>query len=89
MHKIDHKLLPAIFCDMFTYNIEVHRHYTRSRNQFRVPIMRLTLCQNTLKYKGVKIWNHFIHLLENTPIIHKFKKNVKEYLNNNNLTFDL
>jgi len=89
MYKIDHRLLPSIFTDMFTYNTEIHRYNTRSQNQFHIPLMRLTVGQNTLKYKGPKIWNNFIVIFENTSFIYSFKTNIKKYLNRNCLPNDI
>jgi hypothetical protein len=80
MYKFDHKLLPETFSNMFSYNTEIHTYNTRLHSYFHVPRMRLTIGQKSLKYIGVKIWNYFVSILGNTPVICSFKKNYKTIL---------
>jgi len=43
---------------LFTKNLEVHNHNTRSANNFHLPITNLTKHQKGANYTGVKIFNH-------------------------------
>jgi len=47
---------------LFTKNLEVHNHDTRSANNFHLPIANLTKYQN-VSHAGIKIFNHLrIHI---------------------------
>jgi hypothetical protein len=43
---------------LFTRNIEVHNHDSRSANNFHLPITNLTKCQKGVYYTGIKIFNY-------------------------------
>ena len=43
---------------LFTHNLEVHNHDTRSANNFHLPIIILTKYQNGAHLAGIKIFNH-------------------------------
>ena len=43
---------------LFTKNLEVHNHNTRSANNFHLPITNLTKYQKGAHYAGIKIFNH-------------------------------
>jgi hypothetical protein len=42
---------------LFTQNLEVHNHTTRSANNFHLPFANLTKYQNR-SHAGIKIFNH-------------------------------
>jgi len=44
---------------LFTKNLEVHNHDTRSASNFHLPISNLTRYQKGAHYMGIKTFNHF------------------------------
>ena len=85
MYKINHKMLPQIFLSMFNQMNETNPHQTRSSSNYRIPQMRIKASQKTIRYMGVKLWNYYIQLVENSKSLSIFKKKVKIFINNNKL----
>ena len=44
--------------DIFSINMEIHDHFTRQSNKFRVPKCNKTTIQTHVRFRGVKIWNN-------------------------------
>jgi len=69
---------------LFTKNLEVHNHDTRSANNFHLPTTNLTKYQNGAYYTGIKIFNYLTALIKNVVNeIQVFKKTLKRFLLDN------
>ena len=69
---------------LFTKNLEVHNHDTRSANNFHLPITDLTRYQKGAHYAGIKIFNHHpTHIKSVGNEIQVFKKALKRFLLDN------
>jgi hypothetical protein len=65
---------------LFTTNLEVHNHNTRSADNFHLPISNLTKYQKA-HYAGIKIFNHPpTHIKSETNGIQVFKNTLKWFL---------
>jgi hypothetical protein len=65
---------------LFTKNLEVHNHDTRSVNNFHLPITNLTKDQKG-DYTVIKIFNYLPTRIENVANeIHVFKKTLNFFL---------
>jgi hypothetical protein len=69
---------------LFTRNLEVHNHNTRSVKNFHLPITNLTIYQGGPYYTGIKIFNylptHIKNIANEMPV---FKKTLKRFLLDN------
>ena len=66
---------------IFTKNLEVHNHDTRSANNFHLPISNLTKYQKGAYYTGIKIFNYLpTHIKNVANEIQVFKKTLKRFL---------
>ena len=78
-----HCLQPAIFDDYYKFVTNISRHCLRSVNDDKLylPFFKKKSRQNSIKYKGVKIWNS---LPKNIRILSfvKFKKSCRQYVKN-------
>ena len=49
--------------DRFSINKEIHDHFTRQSNKFRVPKCNKTTIQTNVPFRGVKIWNYMCNVV--------------------------
>ena len=64
---------------LFTKNLEVHNHDSRSANTFHLPIANLTKLKGT-HYAEIKILNHLpTHIKSVANEIHVFKKALRGF----------
>ena len=69
---------------LFTKNVALHNHDTRSANSFHRPISNLTKYQKGAYYAGIKIFLHFpTHIKNVANEIQVFKKTLKRFLLDN------
>jgi len=69
---------------LFTKNLEVHNHNTRTANNFHRPITILTKYHKGAHYAGIKIFNHLpTHTKSVANEIQGFKKTFKRFLRDN------
>ena len=82
MYKFINGLLPENFHEYFKYVSNVHQHNTRTaRNMCLYPIRSNTkFSKNTLKYKGVEVWNKIPLAIKNLPSIKLFCSQLKALL---------
>lgn len=73
-----------ILSHLFTQNLEVHNHGTRSANDSHVPFTRLTKYQKRAHYVGIKIFNLLSSVIKSVVNeIQVFKKTFKRFLLDN------
>ena len=80
MYKFHKGLLPDIFDEIFTPNKYIHTHFTRQSELLHVPINKSILVNQSLRYKGVEIWNKIKPVLPEESTYTKFKSVLYEYL---------
>jgi hypothetical protein len=69
---------------LFTRNLEVHNHDTRSAKNFHLPITDLTIYQKVAYYTGIKIFNYLpTHIKNVANEIQVFKRTLKIFLPDN------
>ena len=69
---------------LFTRNLEVHNHDTRSANNFHLPIINLTKYQKGGHYAGIKNFNHLpTHIKHAANEIRDFKMTLRKFLLSN------
>ena len=78
-----HCLQPAIFDDYYKFVTNVSRHCLRSVNDDKLdlPLFKKKSRQNSIKYKGVKIWNSLPKNIRTLSFV-KFKKSCRQYVKN-------
>ena len=83
MHHHSTQTLPSSLSSLFTKISNIHRRYTRSvaHNDLYLPKFSNNRYQNSIRYKGVKIWNSIPCDLRNQPYP-KFKLIYKNVLLN-------
>ena len=84
MFKIYKGHSPILLQDMFRLNVNINN--TRQMYNYILPLFRLNICQNSFRYKGVKMWNYIINHVNTNMSIMTFKKYVKQHLRNNDIS---
>ena len=79
MFKFENRFLPNIFDNLFCQNITKYNYYTRQRNRLIIPKTRTVLCQKTIRYVGVKVWNYLCKTMKFDCTIISFKRILKQY----------
>ena len=83
MFKFVNGLLPDIFIQYFKRNLAIHQFNTRNKNNFVLPFCRLTLKQNnSVIYKGSKLWNELDSTLKNVNMTSSFRSKFKKHIVN-------
>ena len=81
MYKFKNDLLPENFQDFFKYVSTIHTHDTRTAsNMCLYPIRAKTnFLKNTLKYKGVEVWNSIPIAIKKLTSVKSFSNQLKSY----------
>ncbi len=82
---IQHKL-PSMFNEMFQLNQNIHEHYTRQQNKLHVPRPNTTAVSKSIRYRGVFLWNTLSTNFKTNVTLFTFKKELKRYLLDNDIT---
>ena len=65
---------------MFSINKEIHDHFTRQSNKFRVPKCNKTTIQTNVRFRGVKVWKYICNVVYHDCSWSCFKCTLKECL---------
>lgn len=60
MYKISKHSCPSMLKLIFENYVISHEHHTRKLHKYSVPFLRLTICQKSIKYKGIIVWNYIV-----------------------------
>ena len=72
--------IPTSISDKFSLNTDVHTHNTRGSSNFHLPKIRTCVSQNSVFFKGPKIWNGLPSCLKNIKCSKVFKMRLKLFL---------
>ena len=86
MFKFHHYKLPLMFYAFFTRNTDIHDYPTRQEQHLHVPLTRTHLTSSCVRNMGVKVYNHFYDILDLNCSYYTYKKNLKQYLIENEIT---
>ena len=84
MYKFHHSRLPDIFSGFYTHNHEIHDHNTRQYGLLHPPKIKSF---SIIRAKGVKTDNYFSKYIDHNCSISIYKKRLKVYIIENNITF--
>ena len=77
MFKCHINQAPAVCQDLFISNTSIHSYETRTRHHLHVPKAKLLVFNNSVRVKGVAIWNKMLALINVECSIGVFKNSVK------------
>ena len=83
VYKFLHQLLPACFNKFFQRNSEIHSRRTRQSNDLHLPLFRKSICKQSLKFVGVKLWNEIPDEIKQSKTLGQFKKRLRYHFLNN------
>ena len=86
MFKFNSGSLPIIFANMVKRNLDFHRYNTRNKSNFLISKYKLSLCQQSMKFTGVKVWNYITDKVDLECNIFRFKMKLKYFLLDNDLS---
>lgn len=81
--QIKNKKLPEYLCNLVISNADVHNYPVRNRNDFRLPYCRTNRTQNSLMYKGLKMFNDMPDIIKMETNENFFKRKMKCYVKEN------
>ena len=85
MFKYSHGDVPVSVSQLFRTDNEYHNYNTRNCARIHAPVGTTEASYRTFGYRGIHIWNHILQKINTNTSYPCFKKNVKIYMQNNNL----
>ena len=73
MYKLYHGLIPSIFRCIFAVNSATHDYGTRRKDHNKVPKVKLEVVKNSVRYRGVTIWNMILQNIDIATFFQYFK----------------
>jgi len=83
MFKFYKNMLPSVFNSLFSMNVNVYN--TRQENNLYVPRGKTAAIYNTIRFKGVHMWNLYHKEIGISCTLFTFKRNLKTLLINNSI----
>ena len=80
MYNYFNGLLPPLFTNLFSKNMDYHQYNTRDSAKIRLPFLRYETSRRSLLYAGPKHWNSLNHELKICPSLANFKYKYKNQL---------
>lgn len=80
MYKLENKILPYIFYDMFKKNQSFHNYPTRHSNEYHLPLTRTILTHSIFTSAGPTFWNTLENSIKSASTITSFKAKLKTFL---------
>ena len=77
MFRLQNKLLPKMPNINLVNNSNIHRYFTRQRDNIKLPICRTTMATNSFLYRATHEWNNLDNALKSTSLYSKFKRTFK------------
>jgi len=79
-HKTIYSNHDQVLLTELIHHSDIHSHYTRYREEFRLPQFKKSKTQLSLLYSSIKIWNSLSIDLKNITSINSFKRQYKSQL---------
>ena len=86
MFKYSKASLPKSLMNLFSTNNQIHNHFTRSSSSLHTPKGEGEAIYNTFSFRGVYIWNHISKYVQTNVSYTRFKRLVKMYIIENDMT---
>ena len=86
MFKYHHGLVPSIFQKNYVFNHDLHEYMTRQSDCMHSFGARTTQRYKTLRFVGIKIYNHFIGKINMDRLFMTYKYHLKKYLVDNDMS---
>ena len=81
MYKYLNQCFPAALQNLFS--IKATRITTRSNSKYTPPSYRATVCQQSIKFLGLKIWNKLPTIIKESKSLRSFARKAKAHLISN------
>lgn len=83
IYKLKNNMLPKYLQTNIMYHENVHNYPTRSCRDFRLPKTKLTCTQNSVFYKGQKLYNNLPNAIKEASSLDTFRKTCAIYIKQN------
>ena len=78
MYKLYHGYIPSIFQCMFVVNRATHEYGTRQKDHYKVPKSKLQVVKNSVRYRGVTLWNMILQNIDIATYLQTYKFHVRQ-----------
>ena len=85
MYKYVNDMLPELFYQMFSKNLDVYQRRTRQYNKLHVPKSNTSAIMKSVSHKGVYLWNLIVSKVNCNCTFIMFKKELKTFFLSNSL----
>ena len=80
MYKLHHNKVPLIFQSYFKSNYEIHNYNTRNRDKLRRPTWKHEIMKQSIRLKGVTIWNNVKSSMVVETSYNSYKSNLRKII---------
>ena len=80
MYKLHHNKVPLIFQSYFKSNYEIHNFNTRNRDKLRRPTWKHEIMKQSIRLKGVTIWNNVKSSMVVETSYNSYKSNLRKII---------
>jgi len=88
MYKYHNGILPSVFTNLFEFNYNIHQLTTRQNCKLHLPLVRLSITQKPVRYRGVIISNFFQNKIDLNCSFFTYKYKLKSLILAQKLTYD-
>ena len=74
VYKFHHRLLPDCFNNFFQRSSEVYSRQTRQSSNLHLPLFKKSICKQSIKFVGFKLWNEILNEIKRSKNLTQFKK---------------
>ena len=80
LYKVEHDMMPKYMKSFIQYVRDAQPYLLRNNTQFRLPKYGTSFAQNSLFYKGIKMYNEMKELVNVNDNFKEFKKSLTKYV---------
>jgi hypothetical protein len=78
--KMKNHMLPNYLSEKLSYVRDMHDHNTRTRNNFVLPNYTKAVSQNSVFYKGIRLFNQMSDEMKNARTVKEFKRHCTRFV---------
>ena len=87
--KFHHRILPPVVDELFQFNSSIHSVNTRQRSLLHVPIIRSKYTKQSIRSRGVHIWNQIPQMVDINLTLNQFRSSMRRRLIDGSLSIRL
>ena len=80
MFKLSRHLVPKQFLHYFSFNMDIHNHYTRSHQHYHLQCSKTNSRKFSIKFRGPIVYNNVPSYIKDVSNVYRCKQLLKSFL---------